>query len=169
MSIFDNHFIIYFNFYYVFKTFGQVRDKSVTVAPTRMYRCNQCLEQFAKLGDFRVHVCLQGNNRCDQCEQTFATVKALQLHMKVHENSEFPSQKIFLCTVCGTEFLTHKSLRLHSRMHLPVKARHVDAPEGTEEETFDCSECGKYNFKFTYHLLLLFFFFIELLYTKLHH
>lgn len=109
-----------------------------------MYRCNQCLEQFAKLCDFRVHSCLQGNNRCQQCDLKFATTKALQLHMRVHDNGEFGNQKIFLCTVCGTEFSTHKSLRLHSRMHAPVRARHVDAPEGTEEETFVCDECGKY-------------------------
>ncbi|XP_016837124.1 zinc finger protein 813 [Nasonia vitripennis] len=123
----------------------KVRDKSVTVAPTRMYRCNQCLEQFAKLSDFRIHVCLQGAHRCDKCEQTFATPKALQIHIKqshLIDPSEIPSQNLFLCTVCGTEFLTHKSLRLHSRMHAPVRSRHVDAPVGTGEETFDCNECG---------------------------
>lgn len=119
-----------------------------------MYRCNQCLEQFAKLGDFRVHVCLQGNNHCEQCDLKFATTKALQLHMRVHVNGGFANQKLFLCTVCGTEFSTHKSLRLHSRMHAPVRARHVDAPEGSEEETFVCNECGMFHSDYDFFLIL---------------
>ncbi|XP_014234255.1 zinc finger protein 774-like [Trichogramma pretiosum] len=119
----------------------KVRDKSVTVAPTKMYRCNQCLEQFAKLNEFHVHMCLQGTNRCQHCEQTFATMNALKNHLKTHD-TDLTSQQIFLCSICGTEFFTHKSLRLHSRMHQPVRTRHVDAPEGAEEETFQCQECG---------------------------
>lgn len=107
-----------------------------------MYRCNQCLQQFSKLGNFRVHACLHGNNRCDSCDQTFATPKALQLHAKVHEGEPDPNQKTFICETCGTEFCSHKSLRLHSRMHAPVRARHVDAPEGTPSATFTCPECG---------------------------
>ena len=117
----------------------------------RMYRCNQCLQQFSKLGNFRVHACLHGNNRCDSCDQTFATPKALQLHAKVHEGEPDPNQKTFICETCGTEFCAHKSLRLHSRMHAPVRARHVDAPEGTPSATFTCPECGnvsKTKFKY---------------------
>lgn len=107
-----------------------------------MYKCNQCSQQFSKLGNFRVHACLHGNNRCEQCDQSFATPKALQLHTKVHENQADPGQKMFICTACGTEFCSHKSLRLHSRMHAPVRARHVSAPEGTPTATFTCPECG---------------------------
>ena len=113
-----------------------------------MYRCNQCLEQFAELNEFRIHICVQKLHRCNQCDQAFTTASALKNHIKLHGN-DFPSQKIFLCTVCGTEFLTRKSLRLHSRMHQPVRARHVEAPEGTEEECFECEECGmSTNFHF---------------------
>ncbi|CAK9817388.1 Zinc finger protein 180 [Anthophora quadrimaculata] len=121
----------------------KVREKRYAAAPMRMYRCNQCLQQFSKLGNFRVHACLHGNNRCDSCDQTFATPKALQLHAKVHEGEPDPNQKTFVCENCGTEFCSHKSLRLHSRMHAPVRARHVDAPEGTPSATFTCPECGK--------------------------
>ncbi|XP_026671777.1 zinc finger protein 595-like isoform X2 [Ceratina calcarata] len=121
----------------------KVREKRLATAPMRMYRCNQCLQQFSKLGNFRVHACLHGNNRCHSCDQTFATPKALQLHAKVHEGEPDPSQKTFICETCGTEFCSHKSLRLHSRMHAPVRARHVDAPEGTPNATFTCPECGK--------------------------
>ncbi|KAG7210418.1 hypothetical protein KM043_011950 [Ampulex compressa] len=121
----------------------KVREKRLAAAPMRMYRCNQCLQQFSKLGNFRVHACLHGNNRCDHCDQTFATLKALQLHAKVHEGEPDPDQKTFVCEICGTEFCSHKSLRLHSRMHAPVRARHVDAPEGTPSATFTCPECGK--------------------------
>ncbi|XP_015439093.1 PREDICTED: zinc finger protein 329-like [Dufourea novaeangliae] len=121
----------------------KVREKRLAAAPMRMYRCNQCLQQFSKLGNFRVHACLHGNNRCDSCDQTFATPKALQLHAKVHEGEPDPNQKTFVCETCGTEFCSHKSLRLHSRMHAPVRARHVDAPEGTPNATFTCPECGK--------------------------
>ncbi|KOC68586.1 Zinc finger protein 624 [Habropoda laboriosa] len=122
----------------------KVREKRLAAAPMRMYRCNQCLQQFSKLGNFRVHACLHGNNRCDSCDQTFATPKALQLHAKVHEGEPDPNQKSFVCETCGTEFCSHKSLRLHSRMHAPVRARHVAAPEGTRSAaTFICCECGK--------------------------
>ncbi|CAL7933391.1 unnamed protein product [Xylocopa violacea] len=121
----------------------KVREKKLATAPMRMYRCNQCLQQFSKLGNFRVHACLHGNNRCHSCDQTFATPKALQLHAKVHEGEPDPNQKTFVCETCGTEFCSHKSLRLHSRMHAPVRARHVDAPEGTPNATFTCPECGK--------------------------
>lgn len=121
----------------------KVREKRLATTPMRMYRCNQCLQQFSKLGNFRVHACLHGNNRCHSCDQTFATPKALQLHAKVHEGEPDPSQKTFVCETCGTEFCSHKSLRLHSRMHAPVRARHVDAPEGTPNATFTCPECGK--------------------------
>ncbi|XP_067213500.1 zinc finger protein 883-like isoform X3 [Linepithema humile] len=121
----------------------KMREKRLTAASMRMYKCNQCSQQFSKLGNFRVHACLHGNNRCDQCDQSFATLKALQLHAKVHESEVDPSQKTFICTTCGTEFCSHKSLRLHSRMHAPVRARHVDAPEGTPNATFTCPECGK--------------------------
>ncbi|CAL1678334.1 unnamed protein product [Lasius platythorax] len=121
----------------------KVREKRLATASMRMYRCNQCLQQFSKLGNFRVHACLRGNNRCEHCDQTFATPKALQLHVKVHEGEIDPGQKSFICTICGTEFCSHKSLRLHSRMHAPVRARHVDAPEGTPNATFTCPECGK--------------------------
>ncbi|XP_012252893.1 zinc finger protein 557 isoform X2 [Athalia rosae] len=121
----------------------KVRDKNSPTGPTRMYRCNQCLEHFAKLGDFRVHVCLHGNNQCSHCDQAFATARALQLHMKVHDNETDGMQRMFVCSTCGTEFSSHKSLRLHSRMHAPVRARHVDAPEGTHSATFTCPECGK--------------------------
>ncbi|XP_032676793.1 zinc finger protein 208-like isoform X2 [Odontomachus brunneus] len=121
----------------------KVREKRLAAAPLRMYKCNQCSQQFSKLGNFRVHACLHGNNRCEYCDQSFATPKALQLHTKVHENKADPSQKTFICTACGTEFCSHKSLRLHSRMHAPVRARHVDAPEGTPSATFTCPECGK--------------------------
>lgn len=121
----------------------KVREKRLAATPMRMYRCNQCLQQFSKLGNFRVHACLHGNNRCDSCDQTFATPKALQLHAKVHEGEPDPNQKTFICETCGTEFCSHKSLRLHSRMHAPVRARHVDAPEGTPSATFTCPECGK--------------------------
>lgn len=121
----------------------KVREKRLATASMRMYRCNQCLQQFSKLGNFRVHACLRGNNRCEHCDQSFATPKALQLHMKVHEGDIDSSQKSFICTICGTEFCSHKSLRLHSRMHAPVRARHVDAPEGTPNATFTCPECGK--------------------------
>lgn len=119
-----------------------MREKRLTTASMRMYKCNQCSQQFSKLGNFRVHACLHGNNRCEQCDQSFATFKALQLHGKVHESEVDPSQKTFICTTCGTEFCSHKSLRLHSRMHAPVRARHVDAPEGTPNATFTCPECG---------------------------
>ncbi|KAK0166299.1 hypothetical protein PV328_004732 [Microctonus aethiopoides] len=112
--------------------------------PQRMYRCNQCLEQFPRLGEFRTHVCVNGSNQCDNCEQAFATAKALQLHIKTHDiEGTIDGQKSFTCKVCGTEFATHKSLRLHSRMHAPVRARHVDAPEGTNNSRFTCQECGK--------------------------
>ncbi|XP_023248249.1 zinc finger protein 567-like [Copidosoma floridanum] len=113
------------------------------VAPTKMYRCNQCLEQFRKLSDFRIHICLRGTNQCDHCDQTFATQKALLNHLQTHDNNDIAqnSQMNFVCNICGTEFTTHKSLRLHSRMHDPVKSRHVDAPEGTDEDTFKCDEC----------------------------
>ncbi|EZA61797.1 hypothetical protein X777_09418 [Ooceraea biroi] len=121
----------------------KVREKRLATASVRMYRCNQCLQQFAKLGNFRVHACLRGNNRCEQCDQSFATPKALQLHAKVHDGEVDPSRKTFVCNTCGTEFCSHKSLRLHSRMHAPVRARHVDAPEGTPSATFTCPECGK--------------------------
>ncbi|XP_015597658.1 zinc finger protein 595 [Cephus cinctus] len=121
----------------------KVRDKTVAAAPVRMYRCNQCLEQFPKLGDFRVHACLRGTNRCDRCDQAFATARALQVHSKVHEVDSNGGQRVFLCSACGTEFSSHKSLRLHSRMHAPVRSRHVDAPEGTHSATFTCLECGK--------------------------
>ncbi|KAL6254897.1 hypothetical protein P5V15_014238 [Pogonomyrmex californicus] len=122
----------------------KVREKQcLATASMQMYKCNQCLQQFSKLGNFRVHACLRGNNRCEHCDQNFATPKALQLHAKVHENEVDLSQKTFICTICGTEFCSHKSLRLHSRMHAPVRARHVDAPEGTPNATFICSECGK--------------------------
>ncbi|XP_020294588.1 zinc finger protein 813-like isoform X2 [Pseudomyrmex gracilis] len=121
----------------------KVREKRLATASVRMYRCNQCLQQFSKLGNFRVHACLHGNNRCEHCDQSFATPKALQLHVKVHESDVDPSQKTFICVTCGTEFCSHKSLRLHSRMHAPVRARHVDAPEGTPNATFTCPECGK--------------------------
>ncbi|KAL6424172.1 hypothetical protein ACFW04_009792 [Cataglyphis niger] len=121
----------------------KVREKRLATASMRMYRCNQCLQQFSKLGNFRVHACLRGNKRCEHCDQSFATPKALQLHMKVHEGDIDSSQKSFICTICGTEFCSHKSLRLHSRMHAPVRARHVDAPEGTPNATFTCPECGK--------------------------
>lgn len=107
-----------------------------------MYRCNQCLEHFAKLGDFRIHGCLNGNNQCSHCDQAFATARALQLHMKVHDSETDGPQRLFICSTCGTEFSSHKSLRLHSRMHAPVRARHVDAPEGTHSATFTCPECG---------------------------
>lgn len=106
-----------------------------------MYKCNQCLEQFTKLGEFRVHACAQGSNSCEYCDQTFATTKALQTHcLKAHETTD--TSKIYKCGICSTEFSTHKSLALHARMHAPVKSRRVDAPEGSEEETFDCDECG---------------------------
>ncbi|XP_011255164.1 zinc finger protein 658B isoform X1 [Camponotus floridanus] len=121
----------------------KVREKRLATASMRMYRCNQCLQQFSKLGNFRVHACVHGNNRCEHCDQSFATLKALQLHVKVHEGDIDPGQKSFICTICGTEFCSHKSLRLHSRMHAPVRARHVDAPEGTPNATFTCPECGK--------------------------
>ncbi|XP_070172709.1 zinc finger protein 569 [Polyergus mexicanus] len=121
----------------------KVREKRLATASMRMYRCNQCLQQFSKLGNFRVHACLRGNKRCEHCDQSFATPKALQLHMKVHEGDIDSGQKSFICTICGTEFCSHKSLRLHSRMHAPVRARHVDAPEGTPNATFTCPECGK--------------------------
>ncbi|XP_011136539.1 zinc finger protein 184 isoform X2 [Harpegnathos saltator] len=121
----------------------KVREKRLAAAPLRMYKCNQCSQQFSKLGNFRVHACLHGNNRCDHCDQSFATPKALQLHTKVHENRVDSGQKTFICTTCGTEFCSHKSLRLHSRMHAPIRARHVDAPEGTPTATFTCLECGK--------------------------
>ncbi|XP_046753343.1 zinc finger protein 135-like isoform X2 [Diprion similis] len=121
----------------------KVRDKNLPPGPTRMYRCNQCLEHFAKLGGFRVHVCLRGNNQCSHCDQAFATARALQLHTKVHDSETDGMQRLFVCSTCGTEFSSHKSLRLHSRMHAPVRARHVDAPEGTHSATFTCPECGK--------------------------
>ncbi|XP_039312818.1 zinc finger protein 845 isoform X2 [Solenopsis invicta] len=121
----------------------KVREKRLANASVRMYKCNQCLQQFSKLGNYRVHACHRGNNRCEQCDQSFATPRALQLHVKVHEIEADPSQKTFICTTCGTEFCSHKSLRLHSRMHAPVRARHVDAPEGTPNATFTCPECGK--------------------------
>ncbi|XP_008550811.1 zinc finger protein 595 isoform X2 [Microplitis demolitor] len=111
--------------------------------PQRMYRCNQCLEQFSKLGEFRNHACCNGSNQCDNCDQAFATVKALQLHMKVHGPDASPTKKSFVCRICGTQFASHKSLRLHSRMHAPVRARHVDAPEGKPTASFTCLECGK--------------------------
>ncbi|KYN45291.1 hypothetical protein ALC56_00255 [Trachymyrmex septentrionalis] len=121
----------------------KVRDKRLATASVRMYKCNQCLQQFSKLGNFRVHACLGGNNRCEHCDQSFATPRALQLHAKVHDGEADSNQKTFVCTTCGTEFCSHKSLRLHSRMHAPVRARHVDAPEGTPNATFTCPECGK--------------------------
>ncbi|XP_012275812.1 zinc finger protein 2 isoform X2 [Orussus abietinus] len=121
----------------------KVRDKNVASAPTKVYRCNQCFEQFDKLGDFRVHACLHGNNQCDHCDQTFATIKALQMHAKSHEGELDGMQRAFVCTSCGTEFSSHKSLRLHSRMHAPVRARHVEAPEGIQTSSFTCRECGK--------------------------
>lgn len=113
--------------------------------PQRMYRCNQCLEQFPRLGEFRTHVCLNGSNQCDHCEQAFATPKALQIHLKTHDGHAGTGEgaKSFICKICGTEFSSHKSLRLHSRMHAPVRTRHVDAPEGTPDATFKCQECGK--------------------------
>lgn len=114
-----------------------------------MYRCNQCLEQFPKLNDFRVHECPLGKDQCEHCDKTFATTKALENHMKTHDITEFrlPGQEVFVCDICSTEFATQKSLRLHARMHMPVKSRHVDAPEGTDEDTFDCDECGKHQLK----------------------
>ncbi|XP_035739180.1 zinc finger protein 595-like isoform X2 [Vespa mandarinia] len=121
----------------------KVREKRIAPTSVRMYRCNQCLQQFTKLAIFREHACLRGNNRCDSCDQTFATSKALQLHSKIHEGEPDSNQRVFVCTTCGTEFCSHKSLRLHSRMHAPVRARHVDAPEGTLDATFTCPECGK--------------------------
>ncbi|XP_066597849.1 zinc finger protein 555-like isoform X2 [Prorops nasuta] len=121
----------------------KVRNKKAASMPLRMYKCNQCLEQFSKLVNFRVHSCLNGNNRCEHCDQTFPTAKALYLHSKVHETDLDPAKKMFVCDICGTEFGSHKSLRLHSRMHAPVRARHVDAPEGTPSKTFTCLECGK--------------------------
>ncbi|XP_012542039.1 zinc finger protein 184 [Monomorium pharaonis] len=121
----------------------KVREKRLGTASVRMYKCNQCLQQFSKLGNFRVHACLRGSNRCERCDQSFATPRALQLHAKVHDSEADASQKTFICTTCGTEFCSHKSLRLHSRMHAPVRARHVDAPEGTPNATFTCPECGK--------------------------
>ncbi|XP_011861958.1 PREDICTED: zinc finger protein 91 isoform X2 [Vollenhovia emeryi] len=120
----------------------KVREKRLA-SSMRMYKCNQCLQQFSKLGNFRVHACLRGSNRCEHCDQSFATPKALQLHAKVHDGEVDPNQKTFVCATCGTEFCSHKSLRLHSRMHAPVRARHVDAPEGTPNATFTCPECGK--------------------------
>ena len=117
-------------------------------APQRMYRCNKCLEQFMKLGEFRVHACVHGNNRCDLCDQAFASIKALQLHSRIHEGETVDADGVnrqnFTCPICTTEFTSHKSLRLHSRMHAPVRARHVDAPEGTANEEFTCLECGNF-------------------------
>ena len=128
----------------------QVREKNephTTTAQssaTRLYRCNQCEESFPKLSEFRVHNCLRGTKHCEFCDLTFANLKALQLHMKLHEMETDSDQlRAFVCEVCGTEFSTHKSLRLHSRMHAPVRARHVDAPEGTQNSTFTCFECGE--------------------------
>ncbi|XP_015184803.1 PREDICTED: zinc finger protein 845-like isoform X2 [Polistes dominula] len=122
----------------------KVREKRIVPTSVKMYRCNnQGLEQFNKLTNFREHACLRGNNRCDTCDQTFATSKALQLHSKVHEAESDSNQRVFVCPTCGTEFCSHKSLRLHSRMHAPVRARHVDAPEGHRDATFTCPECGK--------------------------
>lgn len=119
----------------------------------RMYRCNKCLEQFVKLADFRVHACIHGNNQCDLCEQAFASAKALQLHSRIHEvEAEEGADSNFVCQTCGTEFSSHKSLRLHSRMHAPVRARHVDAPEGTATENFTCNECGTLQLKFSFIL-----------------
>ncbi|XP_015115857.1 zinc finger protein 879 [Diachasma alloeum] len=109
----------------------------------KVHRCNQCLEQFPRLTDFRTHVCLNGSNHCDHCDQSFATVKALQVHSKVHEVESNDPDRQFICTTCGTKFASHKSLRLHSRMHAPVRERHVDAPEGDPDATFTCFECGK--------------------------
>ncbi|KAI4488855.1 hypothetical protein M0804_004353 [Polistes exclamans] len=121
----------------------KVREKRIAPTSVKMYRCNQGLEQLNKLASLREHACLRGNNRCDTCDQTFATSKALQLHSKVHEGESDSNQRVFVCPTCGTEFCSHKSLRLHSRMHAPVRARHVDAPEGTLDATFTCPECGK--------------------------
>lgn len=123
-----------------------MREKRIAPTSVRMYRCNQCLQQFTKLANFREHSCLRGNNRCDSCDQTFVTSKALQLHSKIHEGEPDSNQRVFVCTTCGTEFCSHKSLRLHSRMHAPVRARHVDAPEGTLDATFTCPECGNLIF-----------------------
>ncbi|KAI4499529.1 hypothetical protein M0802_005425 [Mischocyttarus mexicanus] len=121
----------------------KVREKRIAPTSMKMYRCNQGLDQFNKLATFReVHASLRGN-RCDTCDQTFATSKALQIHSKVHEGESDSNQRVFVCPTCGTEFCSHKSLRLHSRMHAPVRARHVDAPEGTIDATFTCPECGK--------------------------
>lgn len=128
----------------------QVRDKvensSTPTAGTsnRVYRCTECLEHFSKLSEFRTHTCSQGNKNCEICDLSFANLKALQIHMKVHEMEiDNNQQRSFICGICGTEFSTHKSLRLHSRMHAPVRARHVEAPEGTKDSTFTCFECGK--------------------------
>lgn len=115
-------------------------------APSKMYKCNQCSQQFTKLACFEEHICPNGNNHCDICDQAFATPNALQIHSKIHEGDTDSNQQVFLCTTCGTEFCSHKSLRLHSRMHAPVRARHVDAPEGTLDATFTCPECGNFIF-----------------------
>ncbi|XP_043502367.1 zinc finger protein 383-like isoform X2 [Polistes fuscatus] len=121
----------------------KMREKRIAPTSMKMYRCNQGLEQLNKLASLREHAYLRGNNRCDTCDQSFATSKALQLHLKVHEGESDSNQRMFVCPTCGTEFCSHKSLRLHSRMHAPVRARHVDAPEGTLDATFTCPECGK--------------------------
>ncbi|XP_034951287.1 oocyte zinc finger protein XlCOF6-like isoform X2 [Chelonus insularis] len=110
---------------------------------TKRYKCNQCLEEFGRLGEFRAHACLNGTNQCDRCDQAFTSAKALQTHLKLHDNNTSNGQKSFICKICGTEFISHKSLRLHSRMHAPVRARHVDAPEGKPTANFTCLECGK--------------------------
>ncbi|XP_043676062.1 zinc finger protein 329-like isoform X2 [Vespula pensylvanica] len=122
----------------------KVSEKTTApTAPSKMYKCNQCSQQFTKLACFEEHICPNGNNHCDICDQAFATPNALQIHSRIHEGDTDSNQQVFLCTTCGTEFCSHKSLRLHSRMHAPVRARHVDAPEGTLDATFTCPECGK--------------------------
>lgn len=128
------------------KVRDKVENSSTPTAGTsnRVYRCTECLEHFSKLSEFRTHTCSQGNKNCEICDLSFANLKALQIHMKVHEMEiDNNQQRSFICGICGTEFSTHKSLRLHSRMHAPVRARHVEAPEGTKDSTFTCFECGK--------------------------
>ncbi|XP_033209820.1 zinc finger protein 23-like isoform X2 [Belonocnema kinseyi] len=126
----------------------KVREKKDTptaaAAANRIYRCSQCLEQFPKLSEFRMHTCIRSSKICNVCDLSFVNAKALQAHMKIHESEDGGDQpRSFVCGICGTEFSSHKSLRLHSRMHAPVRARHVDAPEGTQNLTFNCHECGK--------------------------
>ncbi|XP_051929714.1 zinc finger protein 79-like [Hippocampus zosterae] len=108
-------------------------DADVTFTlPDEAHRHSDPESTFAPLSDIDDD-CDYGREesfRCSFCHKIFSSKGNMKRHMKSHQQT----QKAFACSVCTESFPTRGLLLSHRRRH---------GANSSDNQKFDCSECGK--------------------------